>query len=484
MQDHGQVPEMDDSANEREKEKEQKKLEFQEELTKSIKGRKGFYRGRARGTKKFHAEDKLGIRIRTPYKEKITVPKLREVSGLSKKQLTNLTNYIYHDDQPTEAQSPGKTTYSCSAELGPFDIYTRKTELAKAAHNRSMEVRKHFKENAKSYTESIDSKVLKSPPPSGYKEQQVILKAPNPRKNKSEKISRNQTGVMIRNGQPSKKASANAIATILKINNPKKSNNFQRLDKTTCEWLHIASYGIYGLKGQVPDNLVIGTYHANTLMIPVEMILPRLAKFFKAKGATVTLDAYVPLLYGTHVADIIDYKIIIKNESNGKSLDIPFKFNPLNYFKPQRKIPEITEAFFILYLTENIDVFEFINSDKMLKTESKPEKRLARKLTFDNENIHGDASISKESIEYSMSRTFFGEDNTNPQRENPTLKRPIPNFVTTNDDKENQPLSKKQKTENSTNETTKTPTKLQTGHKRPAITQLENESKRICHTRC
>lgn len=79
-----------------------------------------------------------------------------------------------------------------------------------------------------------------------------------------------------------------------------------------CEWLHCVAYSLIGKDSQAIDNLVAGSFHANTNMMMIEDSLGYLVKQYK-NGVTLTVN--VDLIPETHIARTIQYKIETPDET-------------------------------------------------------------------------------------------------------------------------------------------------------------------------
>lgn len=210
--------------------------------------------------------------------------------------------------------------------------------------------------------------------------------------------SRNQQKVVCETDENQKNASATKYANELKI---AKGLKF--------EWLHLIAFNMLHLISQAEGNLVVGTAHANTLMIPPERMIPNLAKYFEDIGlATLTLEAKADLVKGTQVATYIDYDIIITTKT-GESFIIPFQFNAQNRVKPHKDMKIIMDGIFKV-MVEGIVT-------KIVTPIPKPKKEspVRKKLDFDNiesDNISGkENEISTKAEDYAkkcvMPKTFL-----------------------------------------------------------------------------
>ncbi len=120
------------------------------------------------------------------------------------------------------------------------------------------------------------------------------------------------------------------------------------------EWLHLVAHQIAGNESQHPNNLVAGTYHANTLMIFVERELNQLAKRYP-QGFTLEIKAHLMskedqgVATGEHlqIGTQLEYRIITPD------FNILFPFNVQNPNQPHLDYKHYVHALFTA-ITENV----------------------------------------------------------------------------------------------------------------------------------
>lgn len=159
-----------------------------------------------------------------------------------------------------------------------------------------------------------------TPPRANYKTQYLRL-GENLRSSKKRKHG--QSDIMHRKGLSVKNASATKVAERAGI----------ALAEERYEWLHLICHRMKGAQNK--DNLVAGTFHANTLMIPVEAYLPHLKKYIHSE---VSLHVSAELIPNTHIAKTIHYVIRIEQPDGSPTKEIAFKFDALLATAPSRRI--------------------------------------------------------------------------------------------------------------------------------------------------
>lgn len=113
------------------------------------------------------------------------------------------------------------------------------------------------------------------------------------------------------------------------------------------EWLHLVAHEIAGAESQCIDNLVAGTYHANTNMIFVERELAFLAKHYP-QGFTLKVTAHLMESKDTQQNDNDYLQIGTKLEYTIATDDftIPFVFNTQNPIQPHLDYKHYMRAMF------------------------------------------------------------------------------------------------------------------------------------------
>lgn len=102
------------------------------------------------------------------------------------------------------------------------------------------------------------------------------------------------------------------------------------------EWLHLVAHMMQGEASQNVKNLVGGNYHANTNMIPVESLIPYLAKQYPSGFK---LEIWADLIPGTHIAKTIKY--LIKTDD----FTLPFEFDAQAVNKPHASLQPYVDGF-------------------------------------------------------------------------------------------------------------------------------------------
>lgn len=106
-------------------------------------------------------------------------------------------------------------------------------------------------------------------------------------------------------------------------------------DDEKWEWLHLVAHRLIGGRGQVPENLVAGTYHANTAMLLVaEQHIEKMVR----ENRPVILEVSAYLKEGSQVASRIDYSIKVEG-----ARDINFTFDARTQVKPPLVVGKYTE---------------------------------------------------------------------------------------------------------------------------------------------
>lgn len=229
---------------------------------------------------------------------------------------------------------------------------------------------------------STDNSVV-TPPRATSKTQHLRL-SENDHYRSSEKRKRGQNDIMHRKGTSVKEASATKVAQRAGI----------AMDAERFEWLHLICHRMKGELGQNKENLVAGTFHANTLMIPVEAHLPHLKKYLHSE---VSLHVSAELIPNTHIARTIHYIIRIEQPEGLPAKEIAFKFDALLATAPSRCIKKVVDIYMLNLLEREqleqyaIDLaLERISAqfaeEMDLDTSSSEEDDVRRTLDFSSES--------------------------------------------------------------------------------------------------
>jgi len=124
-----------------------------------------------------------------------------------------------------------------------------------------------------------------------------------------------------------------------------------------CEWLHCVAYSLIGKDSQAIDNLVAGSFHANTNMMMIEDSLEYLVKQYKS-GVTLTVN--VDLIPETHIATTIQYKIETPNET------MIFDFDAQQNFKSHIVKHDYVKA----YVQAKVEAYQEENQKKRKRSDS------------------------------------------------------------------------------------------------------------------
>lgn len=234
---------------------------------------------------------------------------------------------VQHDDlsrpgkltpKKEHVETPGGSILTKFLDLGVFVVYSDK--------NSTIE---HKKIDPNTI---LEDRVVVTPPRTGKKVQTLQFDSEEEEKCKrSECLSQHE--VMRREGVPVGHASATQIGLRAGIIS----------EEERCEWLHLICFMLLRKRAQSEDNLVIGTFHANTTMIPVEEHLPNLKKYF---GKNITLSVSADLIQGTHIVKrMINYVIKIEQPEGLPPIEIKFEFDALQKTASTRRVKKFIDIF-------------------------------------------------------------------------------------------------------------------------------------------
>jgi len=195
---------------------------------------------------------------------------------------------------PLKIQTPGRTILARHKRLGVIDTFTNLPVDPKAEAKLALPPQSQFHRSAS---------CLAIKPPAENKKEITILITPELLKKSAGERRRNnnrrvcsQNKVMVKVGKSEKEGSATNYAQATELFS----------EELMFEWLHLANYKVLGSQAQEEKNLVGGTDHANTDMIPFEDQLSRLTKLFP-QGFSLYVEA--EMVDQTQIASVIRFRI-------------------------------------------------------------------------------------------------------------------------------------------------------------------------------
>lgn len=314
----------------------------------------------------FRFSRKKGVKVSCVLEQGKSLENIQaEVEKSLKQKFTELSPYrparkikFSKQGSPISIETPGKTVLQRSLSIGVMHFFSNDKEehtnpkqsveaLAVDSAFYDSDAYKHLKEIHDTYKfqqVTVNKALLAATEKEAIKNQRRRVK------------SQAQVLAVDNKKQSLKAASANYYANAMQVF----SQNIK------WEWLHMIAHMILGQASQQPNNLVGGTFGANTAMHIVEA---NLSKLSKAYPQGFNLAVHVALIPNTHFATKITYTI------STDDFTLPFVFDAQNVNTPHVTYKLLFDKF-IDTLLETIATHKDSTVSKKLFTEEKKSSSL------------------------------------------------------------------------------------------------------------